>query len=133
MWNCKGVYNPELMEQPSKYKRRFKSLRSRMESLLNQSHNKYNQDTICIENCEESDSLWKVNLLYIFSLNSLETTQKRWLKSQSYICPKYLLIYYHLHDCFLCVSIGSLLYFCISAHILGLKVFYNSQLFMHVI
>jgi hypothetical protein len=37
-------------------KRRFKSLKSIMKSLLNYFYNKYNQNTICIKICEESVS-----------------------------------------------------------------------------
>jgi hypothetical protein len=51
--NLLGMYNPEPTEQSSKYKRRFKSLHSIIENILNQSRNEYNQDTIYIENYEE--------------------------------------------------------------------------------
>jgi hypothetical protein len=63
------MYNPELMKQASKHKIRLKSLHSIIESLLNQSYNKYSRDIICIESYKES-------LSYIFLLIFLETAQK---------------------------------------------------------
>jgi hypothetical protein len=42
------------IERFSRYKRRLKSSRNIIESLLNQSYNKYSQDIIYIESYEES-------------------------------------------------------------------------------
>jgi hypothetical protein len=50
------MYNPESAGQFSKYKRQLKSLGGTIESMLNQFYNKYSQDTMCIEICEESGS-----------------------------------------------------------------------------
>jgi hypothetical protein len=61
------MYNPESMERSSKYKKRLKILRSTIESFLNQSHNKYKQDTICIENYEES-----ISYFFTYSLKQLK-------------------------------------------------------------
>jgi hypothetical protein len=81
------MYNSESMKWYSKHKRRLKGLRSIIESLLNQSHNKYSQDIICIKSCEESMSSWRVGLLYFFNLPSKDTSKIR-LKSQDCTWPK---------------------------------------------
>jgi hypothetical protein len=57
------------MKQSSKYKRLLKSLCIIIYSLLNQSLNKYSQEIIRRESCEESIS-------YIFFTYHLETAQK---------------------------------------------------------
>jgi hypothetical protein len=51
----KGMYNVEPIEQFSKHKRRLRK-HSVYECLLNQSCNKYSQDTMCMESCIETVS-----------------------------------------------------------------------------
>jgi hypothetical protein len=59
------MYNHELIERFFKHKRRFKSLRRTIKSLLNQSRNNYNQDTIYIK-VVKSQTLYKESVSYIF-------------------------------------------------------------------
>jgi hypothetical protein len=55
------MYNTESMEQSSKHKRRL--------NLLNQSHNKYSQDTVYIK-VVKNQSLHKESVCYSFSRTS---------------------------------------------------------------
>jgi hypothetical protein len=63
------------IQRSFKYKRWFKSLRSKIEILLNQSHNKYRQDTICMK-IVKSQSLRKESVSYIFFTYSSKNSSR---------------------------------------------------------
>jgi hypothetical protein len=47
-----------------------------MERLLNWSHNKYSEDTMCMESCVEMVSSWNDRLLYFFLTYTPKTAQE---------------------------------------------------------